>query len=311
MLNRAINIGFRKALPQYTFSSRNGPYNPNRYRHYLNPNFFQSNKEIADIAKSQQVPLPVRNVRHVNPVRQSGPLPPYDGPYTMEDVRAVWQNTSIGRQGTWSCQMDPDEIMRRVPGITRREVEKILNMGLTPQEQVDFAYLVYNCGFDVDYTPNSVYVARQVVTNSKGEKVEILWNVQVLEDLAKLPVGFAPVRELIDYHWEIFLWSDPMIKPTGDLDLGVPNTWFEYECEWGGEMVGIEDQFNIPESDRVFPSPKNPNCRRELWKSQDDIQEQLEMEDENWYPKGTSYNIYQQADYKKVTKSDSTFQEKI
>ena len=37
--------------------------------------------------------------------------------------------------------MDPDEIMRRVPGkikinkwigITRREVEKILNMGLTP-----------------------------------------------------------------------------------------------------------------------------------------------------------------------------------
>jgi len=49
--------------------------------------------------------------------------------------------------------------------------------------------------------------------------------------LAKLPVGFAPVQELVDYHWEIFLWSDPMIKVTGDLDLGVPNTWFEYECE--------------------------------------------------------------------------------
>lgn len=55
---------------------------------------------------------------------------------------------------------------------------------------------------------------------------------------------------MIDYHWEIFLWSDPMLKPTGDLDLGVPNTWFEYECEClkiflsligGGEMVGIED----------------------------------------------------------------------
>lgn len=70
-----------------------------------------------------------------------------------------------------------------------------------------------------------------MVTNSKGEKVEILWNVQVLEDLAKLPVGFAPVSEMVDYHWEIFLWSDPMIKVTGDLDLGVPNTWFEYECE--------------------------------------------------------------------------------
>jgi hypothetical protein len=67
-----------------------GPYNPNRYRHYLNPNFFQSNKEITDIAKLEQVPRPgknwyngqVRNVRHVNPVRQSGPLPSYDGPYT-------------------------------------------------------------------------------------------------------------------------------------------------------------------------------------------------------------------------------------
>jgi hypothetical protein len=22
-----------------------------------------------------------------------------------------------------------------------------------------------------------------------------------------------------------------MIKVTGELDLGVPNTWFEYECE--------------------------------------------------------------------------------
>jgi hypothetical protein len=83
---------------------------------------------------------------------------------------------------------------------------------------------VYNLGLDVDYTPNSVYIARQVVTNSKGEKVEILWNVQVLEDLAKLPVGFAPVREMVDYHWEIFLWADPMLKVTGDLDLGVPNT---------------------------------------------------------------------------------------
>lgn len=56
-----------------------------------------------------------------------------------------------------------------------------------------------------------------------------------------MPTGFAPVNELTDYHWEIFLWADPMIKVTGDLDLGVPNTWFEYELEWSGEMVGVED----------------------------------------------------------------------
>ena len=35
----------------------------------------------------------------------------------MEDIRSVWLNTSAGRHGTFCCQMDPDEIMRRVPGI--------------------------------------------------------------------------------------------------------------------------------------------------------------------------------------------------
>jgi len=44
-----------------------------------------------------------------------------------------------------------------------------------------------------------------------------------------LPVGFAPVLESVDYHWEIFLWGDPPIKPNNDFDLSVPNTWFEYE----------------------------------------------------------------------------------
>jgi len=56
-----------------------------------------------------------------------------------------------------------------------------------------------------------------------------------------LNVSFAPIKEHIDYHWEIFLWAEPMLKPSGDLDLGVPNTWFEYEMEWSGESVGIED----------------------------------------------------------------------
>jgi len=30
--------------------------------------------------------------------------------------------------------MDPDEIMRRVPGITRKEAEHIIKLGLSPQE---------------------------------------------------------------------------------------------------------------------------------------------------------------------------------
>jgi hypothetical protein len=70
----------------------------------------------------------------------------------------------------------------------------------------------------------------------------VLWNAQAYEDLAMLNVGFAPVLENVDYHWEIFLWGDPPIKAQSDIDLGVPNTWFEYELEWWNEHSIIEDQ---------------------------------------------------------------------
>ena len=50
-------------------------------------------------------------------------------------------------------------------------MEHIVKLGLSPLEQVDFAYLAYNIGLDVFYHPNQVYIARQVVTNSKGQKV--------------------------------------------------------------------------------------------------------------------------------------------
>lgn len=57
------------------------------------------------------------------------------------------------------------------------------------------------------------------LTSSKGEKVEVYWNSQSFEDLSMLNVGFAPVMENIDYHWEIFLWGDPPIHPLVDFDL--------------------------------------------------------------------------------------------
>jgi hypothetical protein len=163
-------------------------------------------------------PPPVRNLRHVNPMRESGPIPPYEGPYTMEDVRKVMWNTSVGRDFCY-CYHEPDEIMRRVPGLTRKEAEHIIKLGLNPDEQVDFAYIAKNTGLDVFYMPNSMFIARQVVTNAKGEKVEVLWNSQVFEDLALLPVNFAPVTQSIDQHWEIFLWGDPPIHPLVDFDL--------------------------------------------------------------------------------------------
>lgn len=76
---------------------------------------------------------PIRNVRHINPVRESGPLPVHDGPHTMEDIRKVMWNTSIGRDFCY-VQAEAEEIMRRVPGITRKEAEHIQKLGLTPDE---------------------------------------------------------------------------------------------------------------------------------------------------------------------------------
>lgn len=108
---------------------------------------------------------------------------------------------------------------------------------------------------------NQVFVARQVVTNSKGEKVEVMWNTQAYEDLAMLNVGFAPVMEFTDYHWEIFLWGDPPIKPNADFDLNVPVSWFEYEHEWWNECNVIEDQMQPPEDMIPFPVPRNPHAR--------------------------------------------------
>lgn len=78
------------------------------------------------------------------------------------------------------------------------------------------------------------------------------------------------------------MWADPPIKVTGDMDLGVPNTWFEYEQEWSTEMVIATDQMNIPEDIRPFDTPRNPHARKELWKSQDQLSLEKEMEKSDW-----------------------------
>jgi len=57
------------------------------------------NEELYQYLRSvHSIPAsPVRNVRHVNPVRESGPMPTWDGPHTMEDIRKVMWETSVGR----------------------------------------------------------------------------------------------------------------------------------------------------------------------------------------------------------------------
>ena len=70
------------------------------------------------------LPLPLYNMRHLHPVRQSGPLPPYDGPYTMEDIKKIYGQMKAPWDGTMQST-DVEEIMRRVPGLTRREALRI------------------------------------------------------------------------------------------------------------------------------------------------------------------------------------------
>ena len=278
-----------------------GPYNPYRYKPNLVSNTYPTDKEIEDhfVALHSIPTTPVRNMRHVNPVRQSGPLPPYDGPYTMEDIKKIFWNSSVGRDFNY-CSTDPEEIMRRVPGITRKEAVHITRLGLTPDEEVDFAYIAYNIGLDVYYKPNNIYVARQVITNSKGEKTEVYWNAQAYEDLAFVPVGNAPIMEMMDYTWEIFLWGEPLIHTLVDFDLSVPATWFEYEEENWNYINIAEDQYMLPEDIRK-KSIKHPNASRELWKSQEEWERMEQMKNPNWIPDNLKYNVYNQKEQPKST----------
>jgi len=107
--------------------------------------------------------IPLYNMRHVHPIRQSGPIPSYYGTYTMEDVRkAGWEVRAPYEAVPQS--VDVEELMRRVPGLTRKEAVKIQSMGFSPFEELDYAYLVVNNGIDVFYESNNSYLIRQVVT---------------------------------------------------------------------------------------------------------------------------------------------------
>ncbi len=81
----------------------------------------------------------------------------------MEDVRKI--NYEI--KAPIECvpqSTDVEELMRRVPGLTRKEALKIQSLGFSPWEELDYAYIVVNNGLDVFYQSNHSYVARQVVT---------------------------------------------------------------------------------------------------------------------------------------------------
>jgi len=258
-----------------------------------------STEDYYEIIRSEHSnpPPPIYNMRHIHPIRQSGPIPPYDGPYTMEDVKKMYGNMRMPWDHT-AQSTDVEELMRRAPGLTRKEALRIQQLGLNPEEEVDFAYLVVNNGLDVFYEGNQAYFARQVVTNSKGEKVEVLWPSGTYDEMTQMVFGNAPIWEMHENPWDPIPGELP-IRIHPDYDLGVPFSWFEYEMDNRIHHGMVEDQMFIPEDVRNFPSVKNPYCSTEKWRPQQDLLEEDEMRNPDWYPKDTFYNIYNRKDFKR------------
>lgn len=142
-----------------------GPFNPLNYKTKLVSENRATTEEEYYLTKRQKEfgNLPSYSMRHVHPIRQSGPIPPFSGPWNMEDVRKVGWSLRVGSEPvvqSTSCE----ELMRRVPGLTKKEALKIQTLGFSPWEELDYAYIVVNNGIDVFFSPTNAYLLRQVVT---------------------------------------------------------------------------------------------------------------------------------------------------
>lgn len=103
-----------------------GPFNPLNYKTITTPEGMPTTEDYyATIKTMHGEPAgPIYNMRHIHPVRQSGPIPPYDGPYTMEDVRKIYGQMKCPWDHT-PQSTDVEELMRRAPGLTRKEALRI------------------------------------------------------------------------------------------------------------------------------------------------------------------------------------------
>ena len=279
MLNRVVKRAFSAS-----------PYNPYRYLQGYVDTKMPSKQEIQEVVHTthESGGQIVHNLRHINPLRQSGPVPPFDGPFTMEDHVKGVSNEYLKMNDLCYQSNCADEIMRRVPGITREEAEYVRTLGLTPDDEIEIAYWYKNIGLDMYYPLNNTYVARQVVTNSKGEKVEVLWPFSSWEDAGELSVDTA-IQDLPYYtirHWEAFS-GDEWYKYQNSNDLGIPDTWFEYDKNSRFHMSIIEDQHDdLPDMYRPFPSIRNPNARQQMWMDPNKFARLKKMEDDDWVHRG-------------------------
>ena len=55
---------------------------------------FDSSEDIYANIKTfhSSPPPPIYNMRHIHPVRQSGPIPAYDGTWNIEDIKKLYGN---------------------------------------------------------------------------------------------------------------------------------------------------------------------------------------------------------------------------
>lgn len=91
--------------------------------------------------------------------------------------------------------------------------------------------------------------------------------------------------------------GEPPVCPVQDYENGAPYSFFEYEMDNRLHQTMSEDQHLIPEDERPCPVPKHPNSSKILWRPQNDLQEEDEMKNPDWYPKDTLYNVYQRKDH--------------
>lgn len=277
MLSRAFRLS-------RSFSA--APYNPLKYLQSYISSTPPTKKEVFDAIETSHTATNrlVHNMRHINPIRQSGPVPPYDGPVTMEDIlKNAYQEYALHNDKCYQST-EAEEIMRRVPGTTREEAEYIRTLGLTPDDEVELAYWAKNIGLDIFYPSNNTYIARQVLTNSKGEKTEVVWPYMGWEDCIELSVDTAlqdlPYQSI--RHWEAYS-GDEWYKYVNNIDLGMPDTWFEYERNSRFQIAIVTDQLeDLPDHMRPWPSPRNIHSRKELWQSQSHLQYLDDMKKDDW-----------------------------
>lgn len=136
------------------------------------------------------------------------------------------------------------------------------------------------------------------MTNSKGEKVEIMFPSLCNDDPSFLYFGNNPTNEPVDNGWEIYLWGEQAIHPLVDFDLSLPKSWFEYEDEEYGEVRILDDQINLP-MDMIKDSEKHPNCSKELYRSKERMKKLEQYADPDWTPRDLPEDVYNTRFYNK------------